>query len=63
MALTRRKGVFFSRQNNPSVGISSFSFLIALERVSEGHFTDVNHGLPFAVNFLRPWLVKQHCML
>lgn len=47
--------------NNLSVGISCLSFLVALEHVS-GCFTDVNHGLPFAVNFLFPgWLNSTLC--
>lgn len=49
MSFTRRK--VWLDTTASSVGTSSFSFLIALEHILEGHFTDVNHGLPFAINF------------
>lgn len=43
-----------TQNNHLPVGISCFSFLVALEHVSGGHFTDISQGLPFAVNFLLP---------
>lgn len=62
------KKVSFSRRDTDdslSVGISSFSFLIALEYISEGHLTyDWCESWTYvSVSFLLPWLVKQHCVL